>query len=97
MKLKITKEGNLWIERSGDLKLTLCPFACESTYCGHWCPLFGEPEEEMETVHRDSDGNLIDYLTIGGRVEVSKEPTGQHTITLCHGTVLKGELVDERA
>jgi len=43
MKGKIDKGGNLLIERGGFLGTASCPFN-EFMPCGHWCPLFGEPE-----------------------------------------------------
>jgi len=45
MKAKIYKNGNLLIERAGEFEKMLCPFEAEG-YCGHWCPLFGEPYED---------------------------------------------------
>ena len=43
MKGKIDKDGFLWIERKGEWTKQFCPFVGDG-WCGHWCPLFGEPE-----------------------------------------------------
>ena len=43
MKGKIDKDGFLWIERKGEWTKQFCPFVSK-VWCGHWCPLFGEPE-----------------------------------------------------
>jgi hypothetical protein len=43
MKGKIDENGWLWIERAGEMKAQECPCAPESSRCGDWCPLFGEP------------------------------------------------------
>ena len=46
MKIKINREGLLWIERKGVMKEQICPY-CSSAMvrakCGDWCPLFEEP------------------------------------------------------
>lgn len=81
MKIKIDENGDLCVERKGRFIVAHCPFAYDSVCCGHWCPLFGEPEEYYR--HRWTGTETIKYCA-------------GHTLTLCHGTVLKGELVDER-
>lgn len=45
MKGKIDKDGFLWIERKGEWTKQFCPFVSK-VWCGHWCPLFGEPRGE---------------------------------------------------
>jgi hypothetical protein len=45
MKGKIDKDGFLWIERKGEWTKQRCPFVGDD-WCGHWCPLFGEPRGE---------------------------------------------------
>jgi len=47
MKGRINFLGHLQIERAGKLKDAFCPFADRETHCGHWCPLFGEPSNEV--------------------------------------------------
>jgi len=56
MKGKIDKDGNLWIERAGKMRNMSCPYAegdshVTSRSCGHWCALFGEPEEYPGCIH----------------------------------------------
>lgn len=43
MKIRITNEGFLKIERAGKFKSQLCPHDQEDARCGDWCPLFDEP------------------------------------------------------
>ncbi len=62
MKIKIDSEGRLWIERGGKYKMQECKDAIQYFFkahgstgsnsfinraCGDWCPLFGEPSDEM--------------------------------------------------
>ncbi len=66
MKGKIDRHGQLWIERAGKLKIQGCPNQ-EDSYCGDWCPLFGESKvsrwmgspnpdaEDRESDHRHWD------------------------------------------
>ena len=44
MKIQIDENGWLLLERAGGLKNQYCPKQPEDSYCGDWCPLFGEPE-----------------------------------------------------
>lgn len=47
MKGKVDEGGFLHIERAGKYVLQYCPFSSGgevAVKCGHWCPLFGEPE-----------------------------------------------------
>lgn len=48
MKIQISKDGILEIERAGEMVKQICPFShtdCDGggnfTYCGDLCPLFG--------------------------------------------------------
>lgn len=55
MKIRIDKDGFLAIERGGKMKPQNCPYdnpPIDSipAKCGHWCPLFGEPEFTSENV-----------------------------------------------
>lgn len=48
MKIKITEDGYLEIERAGTFESQLCPLSAagqdvEMNQCGSWCPHFGEP------------------------------------------------------
>ena len=42
MKIEISDKGFLRIERAGKMKTQSCPYHPD-TFCGDWCPLFGEP------------------------------------------------------
>lgn len=58
MKIRITKEGWLEIERAKRFKRQYCPFALEGglglSTCGDWCPLFGEISLiGLKLCHRD--------------------------------------------
>jgi hypothetical protein len=44
VKIKIDKDGALWIERAGKWKDQSCPHRFYS--CGDHCPLFSEPMRE---------------------------------------------------
>jgi hypothetical protein len=94
MKALINKIGNLFIERAGILKEQLCkPIEGMSgpdgtSYnqgvpCGDWCPHFGEPVIAKRI-------NPGDYWPEGIPAHLPDR------ISLCHGTVLIGEIVDER-
>jgi hypothetical protein len=55
---KISKEGDLYIERAGVMKPQFCPhnpYALGSdngmTECGDWCPLFGEIQKLPYVAH----------------------------------------------
>jgi len=61
MKAKIDKNGDLWIERAGVLKLQICPYTHSvtgaGTYsvpCGDHCPMFqyGEYKEKGVKCHQ---------------------------------------------
>lgn len=50
---KINKVGVLVIERNGVPVPQICPYShSNAVACGHWCPLFGEPEkpERSDTI-----------------------------------------------
>jgi len=52
--MNIDEGGLLWIERAGVMKPQFCPFVGvdeggrRKSECGHWCPLFGDPEPTSE-------------------------------------------------
>jgi len=50
MKGRIEEDGFFVLERGGAFKDQTCPFNSGDTYCGDWCPLFGEPESEYDNV-----------------------------------------------
>jgi hypothetical protein len=54
MNIKLGSGGEFYIERAGEYKPQFCPFVPENSasrsYCGDWCPLFGEPlKKGMDT------------------------------------------------
>ncbi len=58
MKRKIDDYGQLLIKRGEKYEIQLCPFAHiqlseevdgQLHYCGDWCPLFGEPEYQVDS------------------------------------------------
>jgi len=49
VKIKIGKDGRLWVDRAGNFKVQCCPHNNRQEHwadCGDWCPLFGEPGME---------------------------------------------------
>lgn len=69
MKVKINEWGNLEIERAGKFKGQACPLTVDvssdgdSSPCGDWCPLFGEPYLDEENYHIVID-LCKDYLSV---------------------------------
>ena len=43
MRIEISENGYLWLERAGTMKRQDCHY--RDARCGDWCPLFGEPEQ----------------------------------------------------
>jgi len=75
MRFKINVNGNLRIERAGQMKVQECPYDMaslsatkgENAECGDWCPLFGEPEytndskgATLRICHTELCGRFID-------------------------------------
>ena len=60
MKIKIDKEGFLWIERKGRMKNQVCPYDSDRSHCGDWCPLFVEP-----SFHKADDKANIEVALCG--------------------------------
>lgn len=58
---KLDSGGRLYIERKGgNMKETYCPYGRGDAWCGHWCPLFGEPykpNDEFEDTFLDICNN----------------------------------------
>jgi len=50
MKIQIDKYGQLSLERAGKMKGQVCPFASAESWCGDWCPHFGEPDKSGSLV-----------------------------------------------
>jgi transcription elongation factor Elf1 len=48
VKGKIDRDGWLWIERAGEMKIQECPYQSCTAKCGDWCPHFGELEKIVE-------------------------------------------------
>ena len=46
MKIELSSNGHLSLDRKGKLKTQYCPFFTGDykEACGDWCPLFGEPK-----------------------------------------------------
>ena len=82
---KISKEGDLYIERAGVMKPQFCPhnpYGVGSdngmTACGDWCPLFGEPKLEDGTNSAILDlcnqkHLFLDIFTDARKVEYGKD------------------------
>ena len=70
MKIKISRNGNLEIERAGEWKEQYCPHCPripEERLCGDYCPLFGEPKYRTglgeQTTLEICDGKvLVGYI-----------------------------------
>ena len=80
MKVKIDKDGFLWIKRGNVFKPVCCPFSLENeqhTQCGDWCALFD--------VRKEAYRNPVTGETITGFV-----------ICLCRRIYECKELIDER-
>ncbi len=43
MKIRISYEGHLYLQRGGSMQQQTCPH--KNLPCGDWCPLFGEPHD----------------------------------------------------
>jgi hypothetical protein len=89
MKGKIDSDDNLEIQRGEKYKEQCCLYQQEDSEgndgpCGGWCPQFGEPEEDTDSVY---DKNMV----------LSEIPTGKTFLQICQGRVLEfDELIDER-
>ena len=74
MKYIIKESGMLSIERSGIFIDQLCSYKHE-TFCGHWCPHFGEPKynEDQVILSLCSGTNLFcdkeDFTDLRGQLE----------------------------
>lgn len=82
MKIKIDKDGRLFLDRAGKMTKQWCPYSQSDNSCGDWCPHFGEPEPHEVA---DNPGMWPTYYHQDGE-----------QIRLCHGTVIVGEIEDER-
>ena len=59
MKIKISRHGNLYIERAGKMREQYCLTGARYTdglirNCGDWCPAFGEPvklHDQFDDLH----------------------------------------------
>jgi hypothetical protein len=86
MKVKISEEGLLYMERAGQMKPQYCPYsqdpARNGSMCGDWCPLFGAPENNP-VITRDAPTMWIRRMT---------------SLELCRKiiTVDKADFIDER-
>ena len=97
MRMRIDERGALHIERAGLWRRQDCPRATGNRYCGDWCPLFGEPEMEMQcNADRDDRCPFQPGLTQCHDGCIYREPTGRMLLALCSGRVLPGEIEDLR-
>lgn len=59
MKIKIDKDGYLWLERAGVMKKQYCPHDPDlQMCCGDWCPLF-------------TTGHLVEKMGVPQPIEVT--------------------------
>lgn len=54
MRIKITKNGTLMMERNGHLMVMTCPIN-DNNNCGIWCPLF-----QIELIYEPGNMNSTD-------------------------------------
>ena len=83
MKIKIDKEGYLFLERGGKMKEQQCPYHGCGRGCGDWCPLFDRDLKHDDI--KDFDG-ILDMV-------------GKKIFPLCNGTILvcrPEDFTDER-
>jgi len=73
MQGKISKDGSLYVERKGTLKIQICPHS-NSAYCGDWCPLFQEYEIGTDKI-QICIGNTI--IVKDERVKPKKKKEGE--------------------
>lgn len=45
MKIKIDRDGYLWLERAGKMKQAWCPTHFRRSPCGDWCAKFREDSD----------------------------------------------------
>ena len=51
MKIRIDKDGHLWLERAGEMRQQFCPhMPTDGGACGDWCPLFVEPFRDLQSI-----------------------------------------------
>lgn len=52
MRIKIDEQGSLCIARGRKQawRKQYCPHSNGERLCGHWCPLFGEPDSSESTI-----------------------------------------------
>jgi len=73
MKEKIDENGQLLIKRGAKYEIQLCPFAHirlsedidgQLHYCKDWCPLFGEPEYQVDSeyYYKDFETRKVETL-----------------------------------
>ncbi|NLX81331.1 MAG: hypothetical protein GXZ03_07205 [Proteiniphilum sp.] len=93
MKGKIDGNGQLLIKRGEKYEIQLCPFAHihmsdeidgQLMYCGDWCPLFGEPEYQVNSEYY--------YESLEARKNVPKSAK----LNLCKKELHFEDFVDER-
>jgi hypothetical protein len=85
---KIDRAGLFLIERSEKkMKRQECPFgssAHESRACGDWCPLFGEPGPEIQTIINSWDKQTETVCS------------GRTVLAICQKTLYFDSFTDER-
>jgi len=98
MKGKIDFNGNLLIERGGEMVLQKCPFGNHD--CDQWCPLFGEPRSDKHNGFVISSHDVTVLKMIRDPdilLDMEKETeNGITRLKLCNGELVFDEFTDER-
>ena len=94
MKIEISENGWLFIDRAGRTSPQICPRRDDggTHFCGDYCPLFGEPEAYRKC--RVPPGTECPE---GDCDECPHNSPAGIRLTICEDRVLYGEITDKRA